>query len=109
VGAEPVAGISSADVGEGPLPQSVTAAAKHLGISRGTLFLASPVFLNRVSQVRFLPGAPKRVVLRVMLVGRMDDPVGYLYRTAMNLFLAGYGEAKAARMRPSFASTIMFN
>ncbi|HYT79730.1 MAG TPA: hypothetical protein VEQ37_10830 [Actinomycetota bacterium] len=33
VGAEPVAGISSADVGEGPLLQSVTAAAKHLGIS----------------------------------------------------------------------------
>ena len=38
VGAEPVAGISSADVGEGPLLQSVTAAAKHLGISRGTLY-----------------------------------------------------------------------
>jgi hypothetical protein len=37
VGAEPVAGISRVDVGEGPLLLSVAAAAKRLGLSRGTL------------------------------------------------------------------------
>jgi excisionase family DNA binding protein len=38
VGTDPVAGISSADVGEGPLLLSVAAAANHLGVSRGTLY-----------------------------------------------------------------------
>jgi excisionase family DNA binding protein len=37
VGTEPVAGVSSAEVGEGPLLLSVAAAAKHLGLSRGSL------------------------------------------------------------------------
>lgn len=38
VGTEPVAGVSSAEVGEGPLLLSVAAAAKHLGLSRGSLY-----------------------------------------------------------------------
>jgi excisionase family DNA binding protein len=33
-----VGGISSAKVGEGPLLLSVATAAKHLGVSRGTLY-----------------------------------------------------------------------
>jgi excisionase family DNA binding protein len=38
VGAEPAAGISSVDVGEGPVLLSVAAASKHLGVSRGTMY-----------------------------------------------------------------------
>jgi excisionase family DNA binding protein len=38
VGAEPVAGASSANVEDGPLLLSVAAAAKHLGLSRGRLY-----------------------------------------------------------------------
>jgi excisionase family DNA binding protein len=38
VGAESLPNVSSANVGEGPLLLSVAAAAKHLGLSRGTLY-----------------------------------------------------------------------
>jgi excisionase family DNA binding protein len=38
VGTEPVAGISSAKVEEGPLLLSVAAAANHLGLSRGSMY-----------------------------------------------------------------------
>ena len=54
---------------------------------------------NRAEAEELMQEAFLRVWERWDRVGRMDDPVGYLYRTAMNLFRNQYRRARVALSR----------
>src|SRR6187551_351401 len=54
---------------------------------------------NRAEAEELMQEAFLRVWERWDRVGRMDDPVGYLYRTAMNLFRKRYRRAMLAIRR----------
>ena len=54
---------------------------------------------NRAEAEELMQDAFLRVWERWDRVGRMDDPVGYLYRTAMNLFRKRYRRAMVAIRR----------
>ena len=56
---------------------------------------------NRAEAEELMQDAFLRVWERWDRVGGMDDPVGYLYRTAMNLFRKRYRRAMLAVRRPS--------